>query len=221
MDLFGKAVSDYFNKTIKIPLYFTYKDISPKRTKKNIKRYFRKYWQLDKLEKKLISMVKGNTLDIGCATGYYIPYMQKRAEVIGVDISDYLIDICHKKGLENCIKQDVFTYEPTLKFDTITLLESNIGLGGSSESLDKLLHKIKDLLNPDGQVLCIQHNYEAEYIDCEITAEYCSERETFTWSYMNLYFLKSQCEDAGFDFDVISHGVNKTYLVRLTLQQHI
>ena len=125
MDFFGNALYEYY-KGDRSPFFI----ILPTGEKDygDLSRYFRTYIHLSRLEKKLISLSKGKILDIGCATGYYIPALNKKGNVLGIDISRQAIKVAKENGLTNCKTADIFKFRTNKKFETITLLENNLGI---------------------------------------------------------------------------------------------
>ena len=215
MDLFGKSLYDYWKGNIKAHYYLIHKD---KKQRRNNKRYFRNYSQLSKLEKKLISLAKGKILDIGCATGYYIPALMKKGEVEGIDISEYAIKVAKEKyKLDNVYVKDIFKFDINKRYDTITLLENNLGMGGSPEGTKKLLKKCKKLLNPKGQVLIIQRDIDKNYVPVTLTSEYKGQKDTFKWVHYSMDYVKKICKKVGLKFELIhrNRSRNTMYLARI------
>ncbi|HEC37363.1 hypothetical protein LCGC14_1927330 [marine sediment metagenome] len=103
--------------------------------------YFRDESELTPLEKMLIDLAYGEILDVGCSTGYYIPYLMEKGSTTGIDISEVVAKIAHEKGYSNCVVGDIFKYKSNHKFDTITLIGNDIALSGSLHNLKKMLTK--------------------------------------------------------------------------------
>lgn len=157
MDIFGKALWDHY-KGDKNEFYFI--DLKGKKSPHDLKRYFRSYKELSRLEKKLISLSYGNIFDVGCATGYYIPSLMKRGKVIGIDISERIIRIAKESGLKNCKVANIFHFKTKNKFDTITLLENNLGMGETLAGARRLLKILSSLLKKNGQILAMSKRIE-------------------------------------------------------------
>ncbi len=216
MDLFGKAIYNY-GKGNRTPLYFIYGGMGDSRKyPKDLFRYYRSFEQLTPLEQKLIKLAKGNILDIGCATGYYIPYLKQQGTADAIDLSPTLIQACKEKGLQECHLADIFTYNPPTQYDTITMLENNLGLGGTIEKTRQLLTKMHSLLKEDGRVLMVQVNFDQDYLESEITAFYKDEQEAFLWLYTSKDFTRNLCEQAGFKFRALAEKKSEMYLAELT-----
>lgn len=216
MDLFGRSLYHYWKGDRKSPYFIIYKG---KKQSRNNKRYFRSYSQLSSLEKKLISLARGKILDIGCATGYYIPPLEKKGQVEGIDISEWAIRVAREKyKLKNVYAADIFNFKTSKQYDTITLLENNLGMGGSPKGTLKLLRIIKQLLKPNGQVLMIQRDIGKNYLPVILESEYKGERDTFKWCHFSMEYVKKMSKDVGFYFELIHRNKSKNtfYLARLT-----
>ena len=57
----------------------------------------------------------------------------KRGKVIGIDISPTVIRVAKARGLKNCKVANIFTWKPRQKFDTIALIENNLGIAETPE----------------------------------------------------------------------------------------
>lgn len=214
MDLIGLAVKDIINGDQSDFVFIDkFGNVSPH----DLKRYLRKPNQLTSLEKQLAKSVKGNILDIGCATGYYLPLFMKKGEVTAIDISDNLIDIARKNGLKNCFAGDIFKFKFNKKFDTITLLENNIGLGGNIVNTKKLLNKLKGLLNKDGQILMIIRNInDRNYFKIKLRPRWKGiEGGEFEWISFNINYLEDFLLKLGFSFEMLGKD-EKSFLIKAT-----
>ncbi len=214
MELFGKACYAYYqgDKTD-----FFFKDQNNGMWNHDLHRYFRKPEEFSVLEKQLIGMAEGRILDIGCATGYYIPELMKKGETTGIDVCELNIKIAHENGLNNCFFADVFEYNPDKKFDTITLIENNIGMGGSVEKTDELFKKIISLLNENGKILAIVREiYDRDYTVNELQPVWKEQTgPVFKWILFNINYLTKMARNNGLNMQVIMRDGPDT-LVKLT-----
>jgi len=216
MDIFGKSLYDYWKGDTKSPYFIIHKG---KKEARNNRRYFRSYSQLSNLEKRLISLAKGSILDIGCATGYYIPALMKKGEVEGIDISKYAIKVAKEKyKLDNVYVKDIFKFKTSKKYDTITFLENNLGMGGSPEGTKKLLIKSKKLLKPNGQILIIQRDIDKDYVPVTLTSEYKGQKDKFKWVHYSVKYVQKVSEKVGLKFKLIHRNKSRNtfYLAKLT-----
>lgn len=216
MDLIGLAVQDIIKGDQNV---FTFIDTAGRISTHDLKRYLRKKSQLTELEKQLIKRTYGNILDVGCATGYYLPLLMKKGEAMGIDISDNLIGIARKNGLKNCLAGDIFKFKSKKKFDTITLLENNVGLGGSIANTKKLFNKLKKLLNKDGQVLMIIKNIDdCNYFKIKLRPRWKGiEGDKFEWISFNVNYLKDFMFKLGFQFEVLNKD-EKSFLIKASIK---
>ena len=213
-DLFGQALYDRYCGEKN---YF-FMEVRGEIREHNIDRYFRSIKKLSGAEKTLISMCYGNILDVGCATGNYIPAMQKKGNVTGIDISPKLIEIAKEAGINDCFVKNIFSFKSDKNFDTITMLENNLGMGGDVEGTKKLLKKLFNLLNDNGQILIIlsKRSGEKDFLINELTPVYKGIRgKSFKWINFNLKFLTKLCNEVHFNLKLLSG--NKYYsLVKVT-----
>lgn len=224
MDLFGTALWDYHSNNLRSKFIFHQHCLQKKFNgyiyEVDLGRYFRTRQDLTSLERKLIGLSYGNILDIGSNTGYYIPFLMDKGTTTGIEISSKINDIAKKNGLHNCITGDIFKYKFNKKFDTITMMESDIVLSGTLYRLKKLLKIFFKLLNMNGQVLLIMKNiqtlpywrvvYTPNYNDCFGIP--------FKLLYLNIIFLKKLAERFNFQFILIGKEGSPErpfYLIRL------
>jgi SAM-dependent methyltransferase len=216
MDLIGLAVKDIIRGE---KSDFTFIDTFGHVSTHDLERYLRKPSQLIGLEKQLIKKSKGSILDIGCATGYYLPLLMKKGKVVGIDISDNLVDVARKNGLRNCFVGDIFKYKFNEKFDSITLLENNIGLGGSIVNTKKLLNKLKILLNKNGQILMIIRNIDGRnYFKIKLRPCWRGiEGDRFEWISFNVNYLKDLLLKLGFNVEFLGED-EKSFLIKAVIK---
>lgn len=213
MDLFGQALYAYW-KGDRTPMYFIYEGV---RTPRSMVHYFRPPSRLTKVEKELISLVHGHILDVGCATGYYVPELAKHGEVDAIDISPGAIQVAHERGIDECFLADVFAYYPGRRYDTVTLLENNLGMGGSIERADALLCTLASLLATGGQILMAQREIPQEWVIRELTIEYKGAQSTFPWLHLSSKTVRRLCENNGLAFEILMRGKHQMYLAKVTV----
>ncbi len=211
MDLLGIALLDKL-KGIKGDFVFNYS--SNRSSVHDINRYLRTVRQLAPLEKLLISEARGRILDIGCATGYYLPALAKKGDVYGLELSPKLVAIAKMQGLKNCFQGDIFFFSSRKKFDTITLLENNIGLSGDLTGTKKLIKKIKSLLTDGGQVLIDARNIDdRNYFKVKLTPSWRGKTgEEFGWISFNKNYLIGLLKKFGFASVIIGSDEKRTII---------
>ncbi len=215
MDLFGDALVAY-EKGNRIPFYFivgTYKD------QHDLSRYFRKAVQLNKIEYKLISLCKGNILDVGCGTANYFPKLMKKGTVKGIDISPKIISIAKNKGFD-CVSGNIFKFKSEIKYDTVTLFENNIGMAGTIFKTKILLKKLFSLMHKDGQILLILRNAKGKnFAQVKLQPTWNGIiGEKFNWMVYDKEYLKILCSEIGLNLKVLMSEDNN-YLIRITKKQ--
>lgn len=215
MDLFGKALLAYANGD-KSKFFFA--DSSGNKYEHPLSKYFRDYKQFTKLERKIISLSRGNILDLGCGTGNYIPYLMKRGKVLGIDISPRIIQVAKKRyKLKNVLVANIFNFKTAKKFDTIVLLENNLGLGQTISKTKKLLKLLTNLLNKNGQILTNGKNIpDRDYFVGELIPIYRGLKGPgFGWISFNTKYLKKLCNELGLKLEIINRDKGH-YLAKIT-----
>ncbi len=202
MDLFGNALEDY-SKGDRAKFYF--KDDSGELFEHDLARYFRKTCQISKLERKLISLSYGDILDVGCGTGNYISLLAKHGKVVGIDISPNIIKVAKDNGCKDCKVADIFNFPTFKKYDTITFLENNLGIGGNIDKTNRLLKKLSNLLKNDGQVLAIVRRVSnKKYITVELKPVWKNRvGPEFGWIHFNINFLSDLCQQTGLHLKIL------------------
>lgn len=196
MKLFGQAMLDYSKGNTTEAFWVN--NIQGERFAYPIDRYLRSAAELDDLEKMLVGQSYGKILDVGCATGYYIPALMNKGEVIGIDIAESMIQVARQRGLTNCVVQDVMTYAPDKLFDTITYFEYTFGFAGSRDGLIKAFKKTMSLLKPGGQILGIWENTDAPEHISQAYFEYKGVKtQPITWFNLNQGGMTSFCQEMG------------------------
>jgi SAM-dependent methyltransferase len=212
MELFGEALYAYLSgDKSKLILIESGKEFNlPQR------KYFRDYNQLTRLEKKIISLCRGNILDVGCATGYYFPALMKKGTVEGIDISGKAIEAAKETGLKNCKVKNIFKFHTAKKYDTITLFQNNLGMAGSLPKARRLLEILSGLLKKDGQILLVQRKLRQPYHINYFRFKWKGRiSQKVRWIYINIAFLSRLCEERGLLLERIDRD-RQHHLIRLT-----
>ncbi len=215
MDVFGRALYR-FSHGDKSPLYF---ESGGKRSAFALAHYFIKDpKRFGKLEKEALKLSKGKILDVGCGTCKYIPYLMKRGKVLGIDISAYNIRIGRETGLRNVRTADIFKFKKKEKYDTILLLQNNIGIGGTLPRTMELLKVLRGLLKPDGIILTDARATKKKFISKTITLSWKGKRsQSFQWAYFSRSYLRKLCDEAGLNIKVLDN-THSSYLAKITLK---
>ena len=230
-DLFGKAILDFQTNTSPEDL-ITETNIS-EADEMSVEYLFRSYAEMPQLEKKALQLAKGKILDVGCGAGSHSLTLQndRNLDVMSIDISPNAIRACQLRGLKNATIQDILTLENE-KFDTILLLMNGTGIFGTLMDTPRFLQKLKNLLNPNGQILIDssdiiymfdQDDYGAYeipangyYGELTFTVSYKKEtEEPFSWLYLDYNTLQNAAFANGLQCELILEGEHFDYLARL------
>lgn len=186
---------------------FWVNNIQGERFAYDIARYFRSAAEFSAQELALISQAHGKILDVGCATGYYIPALMKQGSVIGIDISEPMIRVAHEHGLDNCLVQDFTSYSPGQRFDTISFFEYTMGFTGSYNGVVQTIEHSLDLLAPGGQILGIWENIPTSQEVSQAFFEYKGNRtESIQWIGFSPKGLNSMCTQLGLQCEILNQN---------------
>lgn len=234
-DVFGKAIVDFYNKTheenIKTFSSLQEEDILP------VAYLFRNFKSMPALEKLALKACVGNVLDIGCGAGSHSLYLSSKGHsVTALDASPGAIEICKKRGLNDVVQSDFWTYDGG-KFDTLLLLMNGIGLVGKLSRLDDFFKKIRELLNTGGQVLfdssdiiyMFEKTEDGRYLDASDSSYYGEVNyvmqykdlmsDPFDWLYIDFETVSKAAQFNGFQCDLVRKGSHYDYLAKLTVRK--
>ncbi|MDD5769741.1 MAG: methyltransferase domain-containing protein [Candidatus Gracilibacteria bacterium] len=207
MELFGEAMYDYHKGNLIGEMEIVMEDGT--RYIDGVKWYFRDYKDFDSIEKTLFNNISGKSLlDIGCATGYYFPEIEKRVENFeGIDISKKAILVAQERGYKNVKVADIMNYKTNKKYDILTLVGNNLSIGGTIEGTHKLIEILKGLLNNNGKMLCIFRKIEEEYFISKIRLEYKSIiSEPFYWIRIRIDLLENILNEHGLKLKILDEN---------------
>ena len=226
MDVFGKALMDFYRTgtASMVLLHNSYDDAE----EMPIDFFFRNDEEMPVLELKALHMCNGKVLDVGAGVGSHALVLQAfNIDVTAIDVSEAAVKIMKDRGVKKAFLQDIFTY--TEKFDTVLMLMNGIGLTGTLTVFKEFLEKLKDLINPGGQVLFDTSDIAYLYQDLpkpqncyygEVSYQYEYEGEKgnrFNWLYVDPETVKKMASETGWKSEVIFDDGEDQYLVRLTL----
>lgn len=204
MDLFGKVLYDYWEKGDKSSTLYFFENKKNK-SPVDISRYFRSYKELTRLEKIGISLSHGSILDVGCATGYHVPFLMRKGDVDAIDISGHAIKVAIENGLDNCTESDIFKFKPCKKYDTIILFENNIGLAGTVSKTKRLIKILSKLLKDNGQIICeIVRTRTVDTYTVLLTPLWNGKRgKSFKWLHFSINFISRMCLKHGLEVELL------------------
>ena len=236
-DLFGKAILDF--QTNNAPEDLTTETTISDEDEMSVAYLFRSYKEMPVLEQKALQLAKGKVLDVGCGAGAHSLYLQneKKLDIYSIDISKNAVAACKLRGLKNVQVQNILEIDSNSsvnKFDTILLLMNGTGIFGTLKNTSQYLQKLKNLLNPGGQILIdssdIIYMFDADedgayqipangyYGELQFTVSYKGEKEdSFPWLYLDYNTLQNAAFANELQCELIIEGEHYDYLARLTV----
>jgi len=230
-DLFGKAILDF--QTNNSPEDLITETSISEADEMSVAYLFRSFDEMPKIEQKALQIAKGRVLDVGCGAGSHSLYLQKERnlDVLPIDISPNAIQACNLRGLKNAIVENLLAIEYE-KFDTILLLMNGTGIFKNIEETPVFLQKLKNLLNPNGQILIdssdiiYMFNEDEDggkwiesngyYGELTYTVSYKNQTEdTFPWLYLDYNTLQNAASANGLQSELILEGEHYDYLAKL------
>lgn len=232
-DIFGKAMKAYYlhgdeeDIVVKSPDFDD--DTIP------VPYLFRGYKEMPPLEQKALQECFGRVLDVGCGAGSHSLYLQekKELEVTGIDTSEGAIEVCRLRGIKDA-RQASFSEFSEEKYDTVLLLMNGTGIVGRLNNLDQFFSKLRELLQPNGQVLIdssdLSYLFDADedggiwvdaaagyYGELQYRLEYRNEiSSSFDWLYLDFNSLSLAANKNQFECELLEEGEHYDYLARLT-----
>ena len=232
-DPIGRAVSDYHFHSINLPIIIHSDDFDDDTIETSY--LFRTHKQMPDIEKKALKLCCGTILDVGACAGVHSVYLHEKGfDVTSLETSALCCEVLRDKKLSNVIQEDIFKFN-NQKFDTILLLMNGTGIAGSLGGLEVLLHHLKTLLNPEGQILIDSSDliYLFEQEDGSALIELSSDKyygeltfqteykdwisHPFPWLYVDLNNLEDAIEKNQLKLDKVFKGQHYDYLARITL----
>ncbi len=214
MDLFWKALLERANWEIYDLHFESWWQIFAH----DMSRYFRPADRISKNINNLVAYCHWEILDVWCGSCNYFPLLKNKWNVIWIDNSPYVIEAAKVSWQTDCIVADIFTYKTQKKFDTITLFENNIWMWWSLENTEKLLSKLKSILNNNWKILTLL-SWRArwnEYLLTELIPIYRWERwDVIKWINLTPKSLKNICEKVWLKMKILKSN-RYYYLIEMT-----
>lgn len=231
-DPIGRAVYQFHFNSIDHPIIVHSDDFDDDSIETSY--LFRTYKQMPALEKKAMSLCSGKILDVGACAGAHSVYLQNKGfEVTSLETSELCCQVLKDRILPDVIKEDIFKFNDR-KFDTIILLMNGTGIAGTLGGLDVLLHHLKSLLNPEGQILIdssdliylfeqkdgsalIDLSADKYYGELTFQTEYENwKSQPFSWLYVDLNNLENSIEKNNLSLKKVYKGQHYDYLAQIT-----
>lgn len=179
------------------------------------------------------SWLDGPLLDIGAGAGRDTLYFQEQFETVAIEISEYLVETMHERGVRDARQIDMFKLRenfPRDRFRSTFAFGTQIGLTGSMQGLREFLGDLTFVTTPDGTALL--HGYDPEQ---EATAEivgyrndptpglayrvyhteYKDERETLLFRLFSPERLREAAVGTGWEVAEVRYGSERTYTAAL------
>ena len=208
MDLFWEALYDYHKWNQKTP--FCLIDKNWDKWEQDLSKYFRDDDWFDTIEKILFdNVVWNNLLDIWCATAYYFPILEKKVKNIEwIDISSKAIQVAHEKWHKNTKVLDIMNDNINKKYDIITLLWNNLSIWWDIDWTNRLISKLKDLLEDNWKILSIfKKEEDDDYFIWELKSKYDKKvSEPFKWIRIDLKHLENLLNKQSLTHRVLSEN---------------
>lgn len=179
------------------------------------------------------SWLGGPLLDIGAGAGRDTLYFQEQFETVAIEISEYLVETMHDRGVRDARRVDMFELREHFvrdRFRSTFAFGTQIGLTGSIQGLQEFLGDLAFVTTPDGTALL--HGYDPEQ---EATAEivgyrndptpglayrvyhteYKDERETLLFRLFSPERLREAAVGTGWEVAEVRYGSERTYTAAL------
>lgn len=154
-DAFGAALLEY-QQDGETNEYVTEREDGEKARAK-ISHYFDPYDEWEPLTKTALDHIReeDTVLDIGCGAGRQALWLQDEGhEVVAIDSSPKAIEVCRNRGVEECAVMDMSDLNfPDSKFDTVLIIGTILGLGGSLDHVTDLLSELDRITTDDGRII--------------------------------------------------------------------
>lgn len=190
--------------------------------------FFRDLEDFTQLEKIALENCKGAILDIGAAAGSFTLELQEKGlNVTALEISSACCQIMRQRGITQVLEADIWTYNEK-KYDTLLLIMNGIGLAGTLLKLPDFLKRLKDLMQPGGQIICDSSDINYLYEDLpkpenhyygEIKYKYeyeGMEGDWFEWLYIDKDTLTDICAEHGLKIEVLYKNKQDQFLYKIT-----
>lgn len=190
---------------------------------------FRKYSQMTRLEQYALELCRGKTLDVGAGSGCHSLHLQGLGlDVDALDISMGCIEVMRKRGVDNLIHKNVFTFNER-KYVTILMLMNGLGICGTLDGLNLFLQLAKTLLMEEGQIIADSTDLNAllepgeswkpsenYYGETDLVMRYRNAvSRPFHWLYIDYGTLYDLATFNGYYCEQLMRAGDGQYLVRM------
>ncbi len=152
-DAFGQALKDYLQG--KEVLEIIERDDGYIDATKPVGDYLADFEEWPEIQQDAMDHVEGYVLDIGCGPGKHSLYLKEEGyEVLGIDISQIVLEICKERGLDNVRNMNISEIDEDIgPFDTILMLGNNFGLLESPEKAEDYLERFYRATSDNARII--------------------------------------------------------------------
>ncbi len=224
-DLVGEALSSYYFDKKDHPLIINNKYGKPEEMGMDV--FFRDINDLPDIEAYTLKLSRGRILDIGAGAGSHALILQEKGMLVtALEKSPKGCEVMKARGIKDVVNDDIFNFKKG-NYDTLILLMNGIGLAGTLLGFRKLLGVLRQLINPNGQVIFDTSDISYIYQDMpkpkkkyfgelECQFQYLNRRgEWFNWLYLDPGTLQKITSQEGWYCQIVYQDDLDHYLVRL------
>lgn len=169
------------------------------------------------LERSLLRSLQGPVLDVGCGPGRLLAAAQRIGlAALGIDTSAEAVGRARGRGAR-ALEQSVFAPVPhSGLWQTVILLDGNIGIGGSITSL---LRRCSQLIAPDGTLLAeVEADEDLDIVYSAVLEDQNgNQSESFRWARTGSAGLVSRAQRNGWTVTAIERIQGRVFC-RLSLE---
>lgn len=193
---------------------------------------FRSFKDMNRIERKALSLCQGAILDIGAGSGCHSLYLHRKGkQVDSVDISPGCVEVMKKRQVKTVIHDSLFSLD-TQSYDTLLMLMNGLGICGTLDGLNLFFQFVHPMLCNGGQVLADSTDllslYDPEtlpsadegyYGETEFIMTYKNiVGDPFEWLYIDFDTLKYHAGRHGFACERLMTDSTGKYLARISGQ---
>jgi SAM-dependent methyltransferase len=147
-------------------------------------------------DERLLDLVDGPVLDVGCGPGRHVLALARRGVVtLGIDVSPPALALARRDGAP-VLERSIFGRVPAAgRWGTALLLDGNLGIGGCAVTL---LRRVRELVRPGGRLLielsAPGEGPEVEHVRFESDGV---AGPWFAWAHVSIDALAGVADDAG------------------------
>lgn len=151
-DAFGRRLLDHFHGRVDQPAARMERDDGWSGPAQPVTDFFEPYEGWPPIEQQLITHAQGRVLDLGAGAGRHSLYLKGLGhEVVATDHSPGAVEVCRARGID-AHEGDVLDV-PDGPFDSVLLLNQNLGLAGDLARTRSLLEVLHTRTAPGAVVL--------------------------------------------------------------------